>query len=148
MSNYQIPLIRNEKIIYKNEGVDMSANIQVLIVDDNKDILFAVKYGLEQNDGQYKVEGVTNAVECLDFIDKGYIPDIIILDIMMPYKDGWELFAELKQKPNIKNIPIVFLTAKVDGFSKGFGAISAQDYITKPFEIEDLKNRIELILKR
>ena len=120
----------------------------ILIVDDNKDILSLVKNVLEYQDGQYHVECCEGATECLDYIKDNNVPDLILLDIMMPYKDGWELFAELKQFPQLREVPIVFLSAKNDEFSKGFGATAAYDYITKPFEINNLKEKIEKILNR
>ena len=84
----------------------------------------------------------------MDFVNEGNIPDLILLDIMMPGVNGWDLFAKLKEIPQIREVPIVFLTAKTDEFSQGFGKLSAHDYITKPFDINDLKKRIEKILKR
>jgi len=85
-------------------------------------------------------------MECFEFLKKGDRPDIILLDIMMPEIDGWQVFAKLKENPEWREIPIVFLTAKIDEYSKGFGKLSADDYIEKPFEIEDLKERINKIL--
>jgi CheY-like chemotaxis protein len=126
----------------------MKSQKHILIVDDNKDVLYAVKSGLEYADEHYHVECCLGAVECLDYIKDNNVPDLILLDIMMPYKDGWELFAELKQFPQLKEVPIVFLTAKNDEFSKGFGATAAHDYITKPFEILELKEKIEKIMNR
>jgi two-component system alkaline phosphatase synthesis response regulator PhoP len=67
---------------------------------------------------------------------------------MMPETDGWTLFAKLKERKEWSDIPIIFLTAKTDDYSKGFGKISAQDYIEKPFEIKDLKERIDKVLSR
>jgi two-component system alkaline phosphatase synthesis response regulator PhoP len=62
--------------------------------------------------------------------------------------DGWDVFAHLKENPQWREIPIVFLTAKSDEYSRGFGKLSADDYITKPFELSYLKERINRILQR
>ena len=122
--------------------------MKILIVDDNRDILYTVKQGLEFLDETYDITCALNAKECLDYVNKGNVPDLILLDIMMPGVNGWDLFAKLKEIPMIREVPIVFLTAKTDEFSQGFGKLSAHDYITKPFDINELKQRIEKILKR
>ena len=66
----------------------------------------------------------------------------------MPGMDGWELFNRLKENYRWSKIPVVFLTAKNDEFTKTFGSSSAADFIEKPFDIYDLKNRIDTILKK
>jgi len=119
---------------------------KILIVDDNPDLLYVVKLGLERIDEKYKVSDVNGGKECFELLRKGDMPDIILLDIMMPEINGWNVFAKIKENPEWRDIPIVFLTAKTDDFSQGFGKKSAQDYITKPFEIDDLKQKIDKIL--
>ena len=119
-----------------------------MIVDDNPDLIFMVKRGLERMTDGYAVIGATNAKECFELLNNEKIPDLILLDIMMPEVDGWSLFVRLKEKPAFREIPIVFLTAKTDAISIGLGKRNAQDYITKPFEITELKERIDKILNR
>ncbi len=120
----------------------------ILIVDDNPDVRFSVKLGLEDLDASYEVITAESGDKCLEFLKNNQIPDIILLDIMMPRVDGWNVFAKVKEKLEWRNIPIIFLTAKTDDYSKGFGSISADDYVEKPFDIEDLKKRIDNILNR
>lgn len=120
----------------------------ILIVDDNPDVRFSVKLGLEDLDASYDVITAESGDKCLEFLKNNQIPDIILLDIMMPREDGWNIFAKVKEKLEWRNIPIIFLTAKTDDYSKGFGSISADDYVEKPFDIEDLKKRIDNILNR
>jgi len=120
----------------------------ILIVDDNPDVRFSVKLGLEDLDASYEVITAESGDKCLEFLKNDQIPDIILLDIMMPREDGWNIFAKVKEKLEWRNIPIIFLTAKTDDYSKGFGSISADDYVEKPFDIEDLKKRIDNILNR
>ena len=121
---------------------------KIMLVDDNPDFIYMVKRSLKPFSDQYEVVGVNGGEECFEFLEKGDIPDIILLDIMMPETDGWTLFAKLKERKEWSDIPIIFLTAKTDDYSKGFGKISAQDYIEKPFEIKDLKERIDKVLSR
>jgi CheY-like chemotaxis protein len=119
---------------------------KILLVDDEPNILYTVKIGLEEISDRYEVTGVNGGRECFEFLKKGDRPDIILLDIMMPEIDGWQVFAKLKENPEWREIPIVFITAKTDEYSKGFGKLSADDYIEKPFEIKDLEERINKIL--
>jgi len=121
---------------------------KIMLIDDNPDFIYMVKRSLQPFSNQYEVVGVNGGKECFELLEKGDIPDIILLDIMMPETDGWTLFAKLKERNEWSDIPIIFLTAKTDDYSKGFGKISAQDYIEKPFEIMDLKERIDKVLSR
>lgn len=121
---------------------------RILIVDDNPAIIFSVKNGLEEEYDDFDVVGAEGGQKCFDFLSKEERPDLILLDIMMPDINGWDVYAMLQEKEDWKNIPIVFLTAKTDGYSKGFGKLAVEDYIEKPFNIEDLKNRINAVLKK
>jgi len=121
---------------------------KVMIVDDNPDLLYMVKKGLERMGEGYEVIGANGGKECLELLKRGDMPNIILLDVMMPEINGWDVFAKLKEKPEWREIPIIFLTAKTDDYSKGFGKLTADDYITKPFEIRDLKERVDKVLNR
>ncbi len=116
---------------------------KVLVVDDNKDILEMIKNGLEHTEPCYEVTTASNGKECLTLLQSEYHPDIILLDIMMPEISGWDVFTKIKEKETWKTIPIVFITARADPFSKGFGRIASVDFIEKPFSISDLKKRLE-----
>ena len=121
---------------------------KIMIVDDNPDLLFMVKKGLERIDQEFTVISANGGKECFKFLQKGDQPDLILLDVMMPEMNGWDVFTKIKENPNWRKIPIVFLTAKTDDYSQGFGKISAEDYIGKPFEISELRERINKILRR
>jgi len=96
----------------------------------------------------YDVVKASNGKDCLEILNDQEKPDLILLDIMMPQMNGWDVFTKIKENPTCRNIPIFFLTAKNDKYSRGFGNFSADDYITKPFEIQDLKSKIQQILDR
>ncbi|MFW6312059.1 MAG: response regulator, partial [Nanoarchaeota archaeon] len=81
----------------------------------------------------------------IDLLSNSYV-DLIILDIMMPKMDGFSVAAKLKEDPSTAHIPIIFLSAKTDEYSKALGQMSASDYIEKPFEIGDLKSRIQEVI--
>ena len=119
--------------------------INVLIVDDNPDLLYSIQKGLTFNSTEFAVETANGGKKCLEMLKK-YRPDIILLDIMMPDMDGWDTCARIKSEKQTKDIPIVFLTAKTDPISKSMGSLASADYITKPFEIEDLKAHIRKIV--
>ena len=119
---------------------------KIIIVDDNKDLTRAVKRRLEKMDDSYDIICANSGKDCFNLLRDGQIPDLILLDIMMPEMDGWNVAAELKKNPQWTSIPIVFLTAKTDSSSKTYGKIVSADYIEKPFEIDDLKRRIDKML--
>jgi CheY-like chemotaxis protein len=120
---------------------------KVLVVDDNPDVIFSVKNGLESFDKNYKIEGVESGIKCLEFL-KTEIPDLILMDIMMPEMSGWKTFDKIKENIAWKDIPIIFLTARTDRVAKNAGGFLGEDYIEKPFEIKDLISRINKVLKK
>jgi len=120
-----------------------------MIVDDEPMIITAVKAGLEAIGADYEVIGATSGEECFKLLEKGEKPDLILLDIMMPDMSGWKVHDKLKAKDSPYNdIPIVFLTAATDDDSREVGSWFGEDYIEKPFDVVDLKNRIEKVLQK
>lgn len=116
-----------------------------MVVDDEPDILTTVGKILELSG--YEVIRAIDGRDCLSKLNANK-PDLILLDIMMPEMSGWDVAARIKENPRWNAIPIVFLTAKGDVMSKGMGSLAAEDYITKPFDIKDLKNRVEKALNK
>ena len=122
---------------------------KIMIVDDEEDQLFCLKTGFEELfKHNYKIISVSSGKNCFDLLEKKIIPDIIILDIMMPEMNGWEVFDKLKANKEWKDIPVIFLTARSDEFAENAGGLIADDFIEKPIDIKDLANRIENILKK
>jgi DNA-binding response OmpR family regulator len=117
----------------------------IMVVDDEEDIRFSVGQ-LFQASG-YEVITATDGNDCLAKLDVK-IPDIIVLDIMMPGMNGWDVAARLKENDKWDQIPIVFLTAKSDEMSIGFGGLASEEYIVKPFDIINLKEAVEKVLAR
>jgi len=116
----------------------------ILLVDDNLSNLQRLGNLLED---KYKTATVTDGPEALAFVRKK-LPDLILLDIMMPGMDGLEVCEKLKADTGTKDIPIIFLTARTDTESivKGF-EIGAADYVTKPFRQSELIARIKTHLE-
>ena len=121
---------------------------KILVIDDNPMILFSVKEGLEEKFDTFDVDGAKGGTECFELLNQGKIPDLILLDIMMPGMSGWDVYARLQEDETWKQIPIIFLTAKTDDYSKGFGKLVSEDYVEKPFELDELAQKIEEALKK
>ena len=119
----------------------------ILVVDDDPGVTYTVKRGLENLDSDYHVVCVESGEKCLEMLEHNKIPDLILLDIMMPDMSGWETHNKIKNNRSWRNIPVVFLTARTDRIAKDAGSFLAEDYIEKPFEITELKQRIDKILK-
>ena len=115
---------------------------KIMIVDDEDDVRTSVGQFLEASG--YKVIKAENGNDCLQKLEQE-IPDLVLLDIMMPGMNGWDVAARIKEKPEWNAIPIVFLTAKGDDMSVGIGGMASVDYIVKPFDIIDLKQRLEKV---
>ena len=119
----------------------------ILVVDDEPDILLTVSQMLEMSG--YTVIQAKDGVECINKLNElEATPDLVLLDIMMPDVSGWDVAAKIKENPSWNEIPIVFLTAKGDVMSMGMGRLSSEDYIVKPFNITDLKERIDKVLNK
>ncbi len=120
----------------------------IMVVDDNDDSRYSVKDGLTSLASGYNFIEACNGKECLDLLKNGAKPDLILLDIMMPQVDGWEVVSEMNKSRELSKIPVIFLTAITDDLNKGLGSSLAKDYIEKPFSIVDLKKRIDRIMNK
>ena len=120
---------------------------RILIVDDDESNNVTFKIGFESRYPEYEVLTAQSGAECIKLLEEGNIPDVILLDIMMPEMSGWELYDRVRSHPSWKNIPIIFLTARTDNLARNAGGFLGDDYIEKPYELEDVKNRIEAVLR-
>ena len=117
---------------------------KILAVDDEVDILQLIEMTLI-SDG-FEVITASNGIEALEKA-RIHMPDLILLDLMMPEMDGFEVIENLKQAPEMRDIPVVMLTARAQAHERIEGlSAGADDYIVKPFELEELRLRIESIL--
>jgi len=115
----------------------------ILVCDDEKDIVSALKIYLEAEG--YSVKTAYNGREASEKCDM-FNPELVIMDIMMPVCDGIEAMVKIREK---HNMPIILLTAKSEDTDKVLGLnIGADDYITKPFNILEVKARIKAIMRR
>lgn len=113
----------------------------ILVVDDSPDDISSI-VGLLN--GEYEIKTATSAEKALAYLENHSAIDLILLDILMPDMDGFEVCKKIKQRPELSSIPVVFLTAleKESDIVKGL-ELGAADYIVKPFEPQVLKARVK-----
>ncbi len=120
--------------------------IKVLVVDDEPDIVEILKYNL-QKEG-YDVATAEDGIKAVKVAGK-FLPDVILLDIMMPNQDGVETCLQIRQIPELKNSFIIFLTARMEEYSEVAAFdVGADDYITKPIKPRALMSRIAALFRR
>lgn len=121
-------------------------DIKILAIDDEEDFTFFLKHNLERI--KYQIITASGGEEGIKLAKK-HKPDLILLDLMMPHIDGFEVSKRLKEDPQTSSIPVVMLTAKDDEEArKKAESLKDEDYIIKPIEVEDLRSRIEEVLKK
>jgi len=119
---------------------------KILIVDDEPDTVLPLKRALEIEN--FNVIEAQDGVEALERVS-AETPDLILLDLMLPKLNGFEVCQRLKQDEATSSIPIIMLTAKSETSDKIEGIeIGADDYVTKPFNLDELKARIKAVLRR
>ena len=119
------------------------ANEKILIVDDDINICELLRLYLEKEG--FEAEVVTNGLQAIDKFNSTS-PDLVLLDIMLPGLDGWQICREIRKT---SQTPIIMLTAKGETFDKVLGLeLGADDYITKPFETKEVMARIKAVLRR
>jgi DNA-binding response OmpR family regulator len=128
----------------------MSAEPKILVVDDDPDILDAITTILSTQ--PYSIDTARDGVECVDKVRAG-VPDLIVLDLLMPRKDGFAVVRELRDNPKYAKVPILILTSVREDASRrryeletGL-AMDVQDYLEKPVSPADLLERVSNLLE-
>src|SRR5659263_253489 len=138
--------IGTAKIWFLKTGEEIVENkIQVLVADDDKNVINIIRYSIDND--KFEILEATNGKEALGMVfDR--LPDILILDIMMPGMDGYMVCEELKKHDSTRNLPIIILSAKagIDDKIKAMG-LGIDDYMIKPFDPRELEARIKMRLK-
>lgn len=119
----------------------------IMVVDDNKDVRHTLRAILKNMLKEHSIIEVDSGNACLDLLKKGTRPDLILLDIMMPGIDGWTVASRIKEDPKLKKIPVIFLSAKIKDPKDKRNKELSEDYIEKPFDIDDLSSSIKKALR-
>ncbi len=118
----------------------------VAVIDDEPDILELVSLHLRKN--HFSVREFSDGTSFFRYLDSE-IPDLVVLDLMLPDADGFEICKYMKRKKNLSHIPIVMLTARSEEADTVFGlGLGADDYIRKPFSPNELIARVKTVLRR
>ncbi|OCL27297.1 DNA-binding response regulator [Orenia metallireducens] len=119
---------------------------KILVVDDEENIVELVKFNLE-NEG-YQVITAYDGEEALKKVEEGH-PNLIVLDLMLPKLDGFDVCRQIRKDSKLSKIPIIMLSAKGEEIDKILGLeLGADDYVTKPFSPRELLARVKAILRR
>ena len=133
--------------LHEQTGNPMNANLKcILCVEDEPEMIDLIRLILGRRG--FEVKGAAGGTEGLKMIRQDP-PDLVLLDLMMPDMDGWEVYQQMKADEKTKNIPVIVVTAKAQSIDKVLGLHIAKvdDYITKPFSPQDLMNSVEKVLK-
>ena len=131
------------KTLFDIKGGNKMSQYKILIVDDDENICELLRLYLEK-DGFLTVVA-NDGEQAVEYSEK-YTPDLILLDIMLPKLDGWQVCREIRKT---NNVPIIMLTAKGETFDKILGLeLGADDYISKPFDTKEVIARIKAVLRR
>ena len=116
---------------------------KILVIDNDLSLCEAIKNYFEKEG--YEIKTVNDGISGIDSF-KLYDPDIVLLDIVLPKKDGWQVCREIRE---ISNKPIIMISTKNETFDKVLGLeLGADDYVVKPFDIKELSARIKAVLRR
>ncbi|MBQ9976250.1 MAG: response regulator transcription factor [Clostridia bacterium] len=116
---------------------------KILVIDDDANICELLRIFLEKE--SYEIATASDGVEGLSTF-KQYDPDLVLLDIMLPKKDGWQVCREIRE---ISQKPIIMITAKGEVFDKVLGLeLGADDFIVKPFDMKEVSARVKAVLRR
>jgi len=119
---------------------------RVLVIEDEQDVAELIRYNLAKEG--YEVRVVANGVDGLKQARESR-PDMILLDIMVPQLNGWEVCRRLKQEPDTREVPVIMVTGRMEEGDKVLGfEMGADDYVTKPFSPRELLARIRAVIRR
>lgn len=123
-----------------------SASKRILMVEDEEDIAFLIRYMLERHG--FVVDHAADGRQALEHFAQAEPPDLTLMDIMLPYHDGLELIERLRAQPDWESVPVLMLTAKAREVDIVRALeLGADDYVTKPFQPEELLARIRRLLR-
>ncbi len=124
----------------------MSVKRTIYLVEDESHIQELIKYNLEASG--YGISAYLSGEEMFQHCES-ILPDMFILDVMLPGMDGYAILRKIRQDSKLKNLPVIMLTARSEEFDRVLGLeLGADDYITKPFSIRELTARVKALFRR
>jgi two-component system response regulator VicR len=118
---------------------------KILCIEDEPEMIDLIRLILSRRG--FEISGANGGKEGLEMVRREH-PDLVLLDLMMPQIDGWEVYQQMKSDPALKTIPVIVVTAKAQSIDKVLGLQIAKvdDYITKPFSPQDLLASVDKVL--
>ena len=118
---------------------------RILCVEDEQEMIDLIRLILGRRG--FEVQGASGGTEGLRMV-REYLPDLVLLDLMMPDMDGWEVYQQMKADEKTRDIPVIVVTARAQNIDRVLGMHIAKvdDYITKPFSPQELLNSVEKVL--
>jgi two-component system alkaline phosphatase synthesis response regulator PhoP len=131
---------------HPEDGAGRRPGTRILVAEDERDVAELIRYTLAREG--FDVVIATNGSEALRQAREGR-PDLMLLDLMLPQVNGWELCRRLKQDPATRALPVIMLTARAEEADKVLGfELGADDYVTKPFSTRELVARVRAVVRR
>jgi DNA-binding response OmpR family regulator len=126
---------------------EKSPNKLILCIEDEPEMIDLIRLILNRHG--FEIRGANGGKEGLEIIRKDH-PDLVLLDLMMPDMDGWEVYQQMKADDVTKNIPVIVVTARAQSIEKVLGLHIAKvdDYIVKPFSPQELLTSVDKVLDR
>lgn len=127
--------------------MDETISKTILCVEDEPEMIDLIQLILSRKG--YNVKGATGGVEGIKLIRELH-PDLVLLDLMMPDMDGWEVYQQMKSDQTLRDIPVIVVTAKAQNIDKVLGLHIAKvdDYIAKPFSPQELMDSVDQVLSK
>ncbi|KXK12820.1 MAG: response regulator receiver protein [Chloroflexi bacterium OLB14] len=127
--------------------MEQTALKRILCIEDETEMIDLIRLILSRKG--YDVQGATGGIEGIKQVRQTK-PDLVLLDLMMPDMDGWEVYQQMKADPATRDIPVIVVTAKAQNIDKVLGLHIAKvdDYIAKPFSPQELLDSVEKVFKK
>lgn len=128
--------------------MDMETHLRVLCIEDDLEMIDLIRLILQRRG--FEVRGANGGAEALKILSEDPLPDLVLLDLMMPDMDGWEIYQRMKANERTTNLPVIVVTARAQNIDRVLGMEIAKvdDYITKPFNPQELLASVEKVLRR
>jgi DNA-binding response OmpR family regulator len=146
MSRESTPGTAGGRRTESRDGAGSPGRGRVLVVEDEQDVAELIRFNLAREG--YEVRVALHGAEALRQA-REFRPEVVLLDIMVPQLNGWEVCRRLKQEPETRSVPVIMVTGRVEEGDKVLGfELGADDYVTKPFSPRELVARVRAVLRR